>query len=228
MIFFIFWKSDQPWGPKLDGFIMENTPITIAGTYWEFCSSLTLIKKSSQNLQVSAFKSLTTNPGHRTEFSSWFLSMSGAIGKNWRKVWFLKFQNFATIKSKILVDAQARRSRSTKTLGLSKFWSPDTRLMRLTTLWWHALNIVPMVNWASKSFEAQKSDDVWSPEKSILFYWSACEYRTRREAYNTRFTTLTFLGIKISRCLGFKILKCLGFKIHRCLSFKAKIAIFSI
>ena len=54
--FFIFLKSDQPWRPKIDGFIMENTPITIARTYWEFSLSLTLIKKSGQNLQISQWK----------------------------------------------------------------------------------------------------------------------------------------------------------------------------
>ena len=46
--FFIFWKSDQPWGPKIDGFIMENTPMITRRTYVEFCLSFTVIKKSSQ------------------------------------------------------------------------------------------------------------------------------------------------------------------------------------
>ena len=54
--FFYFLKSDQPWRPKIDGFIMENTPITIARTYLEFSLSLTLIKKSGQNLQISQWK----------------------------------------------------------------------------------------------------------------------------------------------------------------------------
>ena len=54
--FFLFFKKiDQPWGPKIDGFIMENTPKTTRRTYVEFCLSFTVIKKSSQNLQISAF-----------------------------------------------------------------------------------------------------------------------------------------------------------------------------
>ena len=55
---------------------MENTPITIARTFWVFCNSYKLIKESGQSLQISAFRTADRKMEFFHFFEKWPILMA--------------------------------------------------------------------------------------------------------------------------------------------------------